>query len=213
MVQAPPVDQVVESKADLDETKLNAADLENLIKLSDEDKKMIGTLIDAADERLTHDYAQLFEIERQLMDKVRVKLPIAAGGGYQMNSNGTYVEDWSQLTEKDMEQFILAATQYLVFDSQQSINTQAEAAYATMIYNDKYNKAFVEVLSGTNDMKASRASTIAKREKWRAQYYSHYWKKSKELIDSIDKLIRRVERIYDRRTRIRDLERNAEMKS
>lgn len=209
----PPVGETLEQKAQLDETELQVAAPERLLKFNEEDKQVIDQLVDYANKRLEVEYAQLFEIEREFMNKVRVKAPVASGGGYVKNADGSFVEDWSNLTEKDMEEFILAASQYLVFDSQQSINVQAEAAYATMLYNDTYNKAFVEPLNGTNDMRASIAATMAKREKWRAQFLSHYWKKSKELIDSIDKLVRRVERIYDRRMRMRELERNAEKNS
>ena len=187
--------------------------LDSVLKFEPEDRRMMDMLLKAADERLASEYAQLFEIEAQFISKVRQRLPVAAGGGYARNANGSYVEDWTQLTLKDMEEFVLAATQYIVFDSQQSINAQAEAAYATMFYNEVYSKAYNEPLSGTVDARAATATLMAQRERWRAQFCSHYWKKAKDLVDRMDAMVRRVERIYDRRMRMAELERMAERKS
>lgn len=211
--EAPPIDEVFDEKPQLDDTPLTAVNLDAVLKFEPEDRRMIDALLEAADKRLAADYAQLFEIERQLIEKVRVKQPVAAGGGWLKNANGSYVEDWSQLTLKDMEEFVLAATQYIVFDGQSSINAQAEAAYATMYYNERYSKEFNSPLSGTNDARAATATLMAQRERWRAQFCSHYWKKAKDLVDRMDTLVRRVERIYDRRMRMAELERVAERKS
>lgn len=124
--EAPPIDEIVDEKPRLDETGMASMPLDSVLKFEPEDRRMMDMLLKAADERLASEYAQLFEIEAQFISKVRQRLPVAAGGGYARNANGSYVEDWTQLTLKDMEEFVLAATQYIVFDSQQSINAQAE---------------------------------------------------------------------------------------
>ena len=211
--EAPPIDEIVDEKPRLDETGMASMPLDSVLKFEPEDRRMMDMLLKAADERLASEYAQLFEIEAQFISKVRQRLPVAAGGGYARNANGSYVEDWTQLTLKDMEEFVLAATQYIVFDSQQSINAQAEAAYATMFYHEVYSKAYNEPLSGTVDARAATATLMAQRERWRAQFCSHYWKKAKDLVDRMDAMVRRVERIYDRRMRMAELERMAERKS
>lgn len=211
--EAPALDAVVDEKPQLDDTPMAAMQLDSVLKFEQEDRRMMDALLEAADERLAADYAQLFEIERQFINKVRVRQPISAGGGYARNANGSFIEDWNQLTTKDMEQFILAATQYIVFDSQNAINAQAEAAYATMFYNERYSREFNGPLSGTNDARAATATLMAQKERWRAQFCSHYWKKAKDLVDRMDTLVRRVERIYDRSMRMAELERAAERKS
>lgn len=213
MKEAPPVDEIVDEKPRLDETPMAAMGLDAVLKFEPEDRRMMDMLLKAADERLATEYAQLFEIESQFIDKVRQRIPVSAGGGYARNANGSYIEDWTQLTLKDMETFILAATQYIVFDSQQSINAQAEASYASMFYNEAYSKAYNEPLSGTVDARTATATLMAQRERWRAQFCSHYWKKAKDLVDRMDAMVRRVERIYDRRMRMAELERVAERKS
>lgn len=207
------MDAVFEERAELDDSPLNAMSLDYVLKFEPEDRRMMDALIEAADNRLRQDYAQLFEIESKFIGKVRQRQSIAAGGGYVLNSNGSFVEDWTQLTLQDMEEFILAATQYIVFDGQSAINTQAEAAYATMFYNEKYSREFSSPLSGTTDFRAATATLMAQRERWRAQFCSHYWKKAKDFIDRMDTMVRRVERIYDRRMKMVELERIAERKS
>lgn len=211
--EAPALDEVFDERPQLDDTPMATMPLDNVLKFEPQDRRMMDALLEAANERLAQEYAQLFEIERQFINKVRVRQPISAGGGYAKNANGSYVEDWSQLTLRDMEEFVLAATQYIVFDSQNAINVQAEAAYATMFYNERYSREFNEPLSGTNDARAATATLMAQKERWRAQFCSHYWKKAKDLIDRMDTMVRRVERIYDRRMRMAELERAAERKS
>ena len=211
--KAPALDAVMDEKMELEETPMSPVNLDVVLKFEPEDRRMMDTLIEAANERLAQEYAQLFEIEAQFINKVRQRQPISAGGGYLRNPNGSYVEDWTQLTTRDMEEFIMAATQYIVFDSQNAINTQAEAAYATMFYNERYSKEFTSPLSGTTDIRTATATLMAQKERWRAQFCSHYWKKAKDLIDRMDTMVRRVERIYDRRMKMQELERIAERKS
>ena len=90
--EAPPIDEIVDEKPRLDETGMASMPLDSVLKFEPEDRRMMDMLLKAADERLASEYAQLFEIEAQFISKVRQRLPVAAGGGYARNANGSFVE-------------------------------------------------------------------------------------------------------------------------
>lgn len=173
---------------------------------SPEDRQYVNGIKDALVKQIRWDFAQAFEAERKLDDKVRSRLPIPQGGGYVVNSNGSYVEDWSQVTLDDMREFILAGSQFLFQAKQKAVDIYVDAAFSKYAYDDKFYESFNSIFSGTDKAKKSAAEIMAVQERWHALYRSIYNKMANECVDAFEEHVRRVDRIYQSEIKVRELE-------
>mgnify|MGYP000924388095 CR=1 FL=1 len=198
-MQAPDVDRIYEP----DGLELDALDEDIAPKLDiewePEDKEQLSVIMGSLDRMMRGQYAQAFAVEKKLLDQVRTPIPSNAGGGWLMNPDGSYVEDWSRITIPDMEKFIQEASSWTFFSSQQVIDSYAEAVFAKFTYDDSYDDAYSSQLTGTIGDKQAKAKRRTKKERWLALYKTLAFKKSKEIIDRLEQHVRRVERIYTER--------------
>lgn len=166
------------------------------IEMEQEDKDDLDYIMNAIEQQIRSQYAQAFALESQLLAKVRVVAPPALGGGWVMNPDGSYIEDWSKVTLSDMEQFINAASSETFFASQKVIDSYAEAVFAKYSYDDEFDEAYSRILTGTISDKTAKAKRKTQKSRWIALYKTLYYKKAKEIVDKLDAHVRRVERIY-----------------
>lgn len=168
------------------------------IEMDADDKADLDYILSEIDKAILLEYAKAFEIENQLLAKVRVKLP---NGDWMTKPDGSFVEDWERLTTKDLEHFIQAGSSWTFFLNQQAINSYAEAVFAKYTYDDAYDEAYVRQMTGTVGDKTARAKRRTQKERWIALYKTLYHKKAKEVVDRLDQHVRRIERIYSERMR------------
>jgi hypothetical protein len=162
----------------------------------DDDKADIEYVMGKVDKSVHNQFAQVFDVENKLLMKVRTQLP---NGQWLMSSDGSYVEDWSQVSEKDMELFIQEAAAWLFFYNQDVIDAYAEAVFAKYTYDDAYDSEYSGQLTGTVGDKTARAKRRTQSERWLALYKTIYYKKAQGILDGLDQHVRRVERIFAER--------------
>lgn len=153
----------------------------------------VSSIVRQADRLVRERFAQVFDIERRMLESVRVTGP---DGQFVKNDEGAYVEDWSRVTMSQMQQFIQAGSAEAFFASQQSIDAYAEAVLAKFAYDDDYDAAYIAQGSGTVAERTSRAKAATVDKRWAALFRSVVSKKAKDAVERLDAHVRRVERIY-----------------
>lgn len=193
---APKVDEIVRPEGM--DMKTQEPDIKPKLTLDweDDDKADIEYVMGKVDKSVHNQFAQVFDVENKLLMKVRTQLP---NGQWLMSSDGSYVEDWSQVSEKDMELFIQEAAAWLFFYNQDVIDAYAEAVFAKYTYDDAYDSEYSGQLTGTVGDKTARAKRRTQSERWLALYKTIYYKKAQGILDGLDQHVRRVERIFAER--------------
>lgn len=199
-MNAPSIDSIYEPDTQ-DTDNMMDVDLDPSLSFDwdDEDKKELSIIMSSIDKMVRSEYVQAFAVEKKLLDKVRIPIPASAGGGWVVNNDGSYAEDWAKIDIKDMEHFIEEASSWTFFSSQNVIDNYAEAVLAKFSYDDSYDAAYSAQLTGTVGDKQARAKRNTKKERWLALYKTLYYKKAKEVIDRLEQHVRRIERIYQER--------------
>ena len=197
-MKAPDVLEVADLEESAIETEEVNTSLRAKIEMDDDDREEIQFVMDQVNQLISQMFAQTFANERKLLEKVRVT---DQNGDWLRNPDGSFVEDWNSLTDKDLEEYLLAASSDVFFGSQRVIDTLGEASFAKLIYDDAYDNAYHEQIKGTiNDKQAkARRATIDKR--YVAIYKSLVNQRAKQVIDRADQHIRRIETIYRERSR------------
>lgn len=203
MPKAPEIEQTVDPE--VEEPTVEGGDRPLDVRLhidwEDDDKKALDFIVGKIDADIREQFAQAFAIEEKMLEKTRTRLPAYAGGGWLRNPDGSYVEDWSQITLADMEKFVQEASAWAFFGTQASIDAYAEAVFAKYTYDDAYDRAYSRQTSGTIGDKQARAKRATQEERWRALYKTLYQRKAREVVERLDAHVRRVERIYYERSR------------
>lgn len=199
--QAPDIDNVFEPEAFNEPVSTPKVEPKIDVDWTEDERDDVDYIKAKIDERIKRDYAEAFALEGAMLAKVRTPLPAVPGKpqAWAMNPDGSYIEDWSRIDTKDLETFIQAASAEAFFASQKMIDGYADAVFAKFTYDDAYDAAYAEILSGTIGDKTAKAKRKTLRERWVALYRALYYKKSKEVIDRLDAHVRRAERIYQER--------------
>lgn len=203
-MQAPDFDKVFEPEVMQEAPEEMNVDIRLKVEWSEDEKADIDFIQQSIEERIRLDYAQAFAIEEQVLAKVRTPLPPGQGPGWARNMDGSYIEDWSRITPKEMESFVQAASSEAFFASQRVIDSYAEAVFAKFNYDDAYDEAYSGILTGTVSDKTAKAKRRTQKERWMALYRTLYYKRAKEVVDRLDAHVRRVERIYTERQKEAD---------
>lgn len=193
---APKVDEVMhpeEMHVDMQEVDVKPR---LTLDWDDDDKADIEYVMGRVNKSIHNQFAQVFDVENKLLMKVRTQLP---NGQWLMSSDGSYVEDWSQVSDRDMELFIQEASAWLFFYSQDAVNAYAEAVFAKYTYDDAYDAQYSAQLTGTVGDKTARAKRRTQSERWLALYKTIYYKQASNIIEALDQHVRRVERIFAER--------------
>lgn len=172
------------------------------IEMGEQDKADLDFILNEIDRQIRREYSQAFALESGLLAKVRSQ----ANGMWLQNPDGSFVEDWSRIDLKTMENFIQAASAEAFFATQKVIGNYAEAVFAKYTYDDAYEDEYVRILHGTINDKTAKAKRRTQKERWIALYKTLYYKRAKEVVDKLDAHVRRVERIYQERQK--ELERS-----
>lgn len=203
-MQAPDFDKVFEPEVMQEAPEEMNVDIRLKVEWSEDEKADIDFIQQSIEERIRLDYAQAFAIEEQVLAKVRTPLPPGQGPGWARSMDGSYIEDWSRITPKEMESFVQAASSEAFFASQRVIDSYAEAVFAKFNYDDAYDEAYSGILTGTVSDKTAKAKRRTQKERWTALYRTLYYKRAKEVVDRLDAHVRRVERIYTERQKEAD---------
>lgn len=199
MMEAPSVTEVMKPPVEEAGVVEEKVDVRLSIEWEEEDRDAIDFIKKKIDEGIRREYAQVFAEEEHILQKVRIPNPPGSVPGWQRNPDGSYMEDWSRLTVKDMEEFIQAGSSEVFFSAQKSVNNYAEAVFAKFTYDDAYDQAYSSQLSGTIGDKTARAKRRTQKERWLALFKSLYYKRSQEVVSNLESHVRRVERIYTER--------------
>lgn len=201
MANAPELDNVFEPEAFSETVATPKVEPKLDIDWSEDERDAVEFIKAKINERVFKDYSEAFALENQLLQKVRTLAPPMPGHQptWAVNPDGSYIEDWSRIDTGDLERFIQAASAEAFFASQQVIDGYADAVFAKFTYDDAYDEAYAEILSGTIGDKTAKAKRKTLRERWIALYRALYYKKAKEVVDRLDAHVRRAERIYQER--------------
>lgn len=205
-MEAPSVTEVLAPEVEAPQAIDEKLDVRISVEWDEDDREAIDFIKRKIDEGIRREYAQVFAEEEHLLAKVRVPNPPGSTPGWQMNADGSYLEDWGRVTIKDMEMFIQAASSEVFFSSQKVINDYAEAVFAKFTYDDAYDAAYSSQLSGTIGDKTARAKRRTQDERWRALFKTLWYKRAQEVVGKLEAHVRRVERIYSERQK--ELERS-----
>lgn len=193
MHKAPGLDNVLEPDFPDMRTEVDVSPSLSL-EMSPEDRQNLDFIKSMLEQRVNSEFAQAFSIENRLLAKVRTRLP--DDSDWVRNPDGSPLENWEDLSTKELESFIQEATSWAFYSSQRVIDSYAEAVFAKFTYDDAYDIAYGNQLTGTVGDKTAKAKRRTQSERWMALYQSLYYKKAKEIVDRLDTHVRRVERIY-----------------
>lgn len=170
-----------------------------------DERAMLDDVVSSADEAVRRRLPRVFEIEGELLRRVRV----VGRDGSRAVSGGIPVEAWHRLSTKDLEWFIQAASSEAFFSSQEMLDMYAEASLSKYDYDDSYDAAYMRQSDGTIADKTAQGRSVTRDMRWSALYRAIVFKKAKEALDRLDAHVRRAETIYKARASAEFAERRA----
>ena len=190
--EAPDVENVLEPEVEQVHVFEPKADVRLSLEWDEDDADAVEYIKLKVHEAVDNRFPQMDRIERELYDKTLVPIP---GGGYRMYPDGTYMRDWSQVTQEDLRSFVLAASAEAYFASDAQVDALAEAAFAKYDYDDAYDQAYSAQLSGTIGDKTARAKRRTQKQRWLALFKTLYRKCLDEKVEKLETHRRSIERM------------------
>lgn len=191
--EAPSVENVLEPDVEQPQVFEPKADVRLSLEWEEDDADAVEYIKLKVHEAVDKRFPQMDRIERELYDKTLVPIP---GGSYYMYPDGTYMRDWSRVTQDDLRKFVLAASAEVYFASDAQVDALAEAAFAKYDYDDAYDQAYSAQLSGTIGDKTARAKRRTQKQRWLALFKTLYRKCLDEKVEKLETHRRSIERMY-----------------
>lgn len=181
----------------------------------EEDQAVIEEIIKTVNAQVAEKFRPAFQTVQKVLLRVRIPETDEYGNErhdengkivWRRNPDGSVIEHWGNIGAEEMDEFILNASMYTFFASQEEIDLYAEAVFAKFASEDTYDDFYRSLGKGTINDKTAEANRATREERYFAFYKSYTYKKVKELVTRLDTLVRRVESV--RNMQLKDAERN-----
>jgi len=155
----------------------------------------------AVDEVMYDRFADAFQIMDDLYLEVREPVVDADGEPvldehgrmtWEKNEFGTYVEDWTGLSLKVREDFLLRITTFLFEWEQTAADLWTEAMFSKAMWVENFALEFNKAVKGTVDDRTNRANANAAAERYFAVYTSALSRHADALVKSMERLTLRL---------------------
>lgn len=116
---------------------------------------------------------------------------------WRKDPTGMYVEDWSQLTERDKESILFGITTRLVLWEQTAAEWWGEAMFAKALWEDRFatshqDTSAMENKRPTMDDRTQHAQANARDQRYFAIYMSMRSKKADAIVRAMERLSQRI---------------------
>lgn len=105
---------------------------------------------------------------------------------------GRYIEDWTRLTHKEREHFLLHLTTHLFEWEQRSADMWAEAMFAKSVWTESFATHFNDAMNGTVDHRTARGNMKSAEDRYFAVYHSILSRKAEALVRAMERLTLRL---------------------
>lgn len=171
--------------------------------------KLILQQIRAASELL---FAELFSDAIEVMNELycQMRIPEQSSEGipkrdetgqfiWLRDDRGFIIETIEQLTGQDLEKALLDLSRIEMFVAEQTNGLLGEAVFAKNIAKDVADDGWVKIIEGTIDDRRAKVNKDSRVDRYHAFYRWVLYSNSDTFLRGIQNLIRRLEKILDRR--------------
>ena len=109
-----------------------------------------------------------------------------------VGENGLPVEDWTALTSREREDFLLRLTTNLFDWEQRAADLWTQAMFAKALWTESFSHYFDEPMRGTVDDRTAKGNVKSAEERYFALYLSSVSRKADALVKSMDRLTLRL---------------------
>lgn len=156
----------------------------------------------AVEGRITRNFADAYQVMYEVYDVVRTPVADPETGEvrvdkyglkeWQKNSTGTYVEDWTRLTQREKERFLFVITTRIFDWGQRAGDAWGEAMLAKAQFTERFAVAFDAPMSGTIDDRTAAGNIDAREERYFAIFLTWYSRRADALVRSMEMLSQRL---------------------
>jgi hypothetical protein len=162
-----------------------------------QDRDTIQKVMGIVKGQLFDDFSDAYAVRYEMFDIVRDKTGEVDEFGapiWLQNPNGTFVEDWNRLTNRDRERFIYQISTRMFDWEQFAADAWGEALFAKAQWQEAFSTGFDAFTEGraTVDAREARANRQAADHRYLAVFKSLYSKKADSLIKSMERLNQRL---------------------
>lgn len=168
---------------------------------SREERLVIETGRAAVDSRIMKEFADAFSVFSEIYSIIR-KQTVSENGDpifdslgqpvWERNSDGSFVEDFSALSHRQMRHFIGVITTRLFYWEQITADIWSEAMFAKARFEERFAIAFDNPMSGTVDDRRSAGNRDAAEERYFAIHMTHLSRRADAIVRSADRLSQRL---------------------
>jgi hypothetical protein len=208
------IQDLIDGKVELDERTPMSEDNPGSIfsKISfrwrDSDKMIIQQIRAASELIFNEQYKDVVQILEDLYFQMRI--PEQTGDGivkkddegriiWARDERGFIIETTEQLTGQDLEKALLDLSQLEVVVAEQTNDLLGEAVFAKNIAKDVADDGWVGIIEGTIDDRRAKVNRDSRVDRYHAFYRWVLYSTSDTFLREIQSLIRRLEKILDRR--------------
>lgn len=105
---------------------------------------------------------------------------------------GVYVEDWTRLTSKEREHYLLRLTTHLFEWEQKAADLWTQAMFSKAVWTESFATHFNDAVRGTVDHRTARGNMRSAEDRYFALYLSALSRKSDALVRSMERLTLRL---------------------
>lgn len=166
------------------------------------DRTVVQAAKAAVEGRLLEDFGDVYRILHRIYDKVRMPEVDADGVKvtdqwgfpvWQRDETGDYIEDWSELTLKEKEDFLFTVTTRLVEWEQRAADAWGEAMLAKAKWEERFAIGYDAPMGSlTVDDRKAKANKDSTDERYFAIYLSWYSRQAEALVRSVERLGQRI---------------------
>lgn len=168
---------------------------------SREERLVIETGKAAVESRIMREFADAFNVLNEVYSIIRKQAVDASGDPvvdslgqpvWERNSDGSFTEDFTALSHRQMRHFIGVITTRLFYWEQIAADLWAEAMFAKARFEERFAIAFDSPMSGTVDDRRSAGNRDAAEERYFAIHMTHLSRRADAIVRSADRLSQRL---------------------
>ncbi len=168
------------------------------------DRETIDEVRAFVDQQITDVFSDAFLISYEIYDKVRERVQVTNIKTGEMtdvmgtdglpewrrNPDGSYVEDWSKIHQRDRDRYLYLITTRLFEWEQSNADIWGEALFAKAQWEEAFATGFDSISDpkATVDARAARANRLAAEHRYLAVFKSMYSKKAEAVVRSMSLL-------------------------
>lgn len=176
-----------------------------------EDQVVVQRVQTLTEQRLGEEFADLYGVLYELYDIVREKKTDPHTGAvirdndglpeWRVRRNGNYIENWENLSKKQVSNFLFTITTSLIMWSQRAANIWLESMVAKTDWEIAFSEGFesIKPISATKPTvqdREARGKLDSKEEKYFALYQTYYSKRAEALVRYMELLGQRLKDVH-----------------